>query len=310
MLQKSTFFWFLICAVLSTNNPLEARAQFTADQEKSVSIIYNKWFSKPLHAALTSSKWPSVLAGLYANTRISSVHIQAFIKKYSINIDEIQDPLSSFKTFNDFFKRKLKPEARPLSQEPDAIISPADGGVLVIENLGLFKSFTVKGTPFNLEKLLKNKDLAKDFEGSTAFIVRLAPWDYHRMHFPLSGTPSQHTVIHGKYESVHPLVYASGIQPLQINERHLILLKSDTASTIALIPVGALFVGAIKETYTPHQYVTQGDEIGYFTFGGSTIVLLFKAGTITVAPEILRNSADGKETPVKMGQLIAKVTAF
>ncbi len=301
-------FWFVMGAGLSiSNQTLEAHTQFTADQEKSVSIVYNKWFSKPLHAMLTSSKWPSVLSGMYANSRISTLHIPAFIKKYSLNTDEIQDPLSSFKTFNDFFKRKLKPEARPISKEKNAVISPADGEILVIENIGQSDNFPIKGTTFNLEKFLKNKVLAKEFEGGTAIIVRLAPWDYHRIHFPLSGKPSAPKVIHGTYESVHPLVYASGIQPLQINERHLIMFNSDTVSTVALIPVGALFVGAIKETYTPEKQVAQGDEIGYFTFGGSTIVILFEAGTITVAPEILRNSAAGKETSVKMGQHIATV---
>jgi phosphatidylserine decarboxylase len=221
----------------------------------------------------------------------------------------MQDPLTNFKTFNQFFIRKLKPEARPLSQEKDAVISPADGGILVFEHIGQTDKLPIKGTQLNLEKLLNNKDLAQLFEGGTAIIVRLAPWDYHRMHFPLAGFPAKAIIIHGKYESVHPLVFTCGIQPLEINERHLILFETPSASTVALIPVGALFVGAIKETYTPEKPVLPGDELGYFTFGGSTIVMLFKAGTITVLPEILHNSGLGKETQIKMGQLIAHVNA-
>lgn len=301
-----TCFLVVLCVnFMYFNKILKADQHFVYDQEKKVSILYSRWYSWPLHTLLTTSKWPSVFAGFFANSTLSAFFIPGFVQRYSINTAEIENSLNSFKTFNQFFIRTLKKDARPLCKEKNGVISPADGAVLVIKHIGQTDKFPVKGTTFNLEKLLKNPELAQAFQGGTAFIIRLAPWDYHRLHFPLAGYPQAHKVIHGKFESVQPLVYSSGIQPLEVNERHLIMFETQSASTVALIPVGALFVGAITQSYKPEQYVAQGDEIGYFTFGGSTIVMLFKAGTINVLPEILQNSAAGKETPIKMGQLIA-----
>ena len=233
------------------------------------------------------------------------MHIPWFIRQHAIDTSEIEKPISSFKTFNEFFIRTLKKGARPLAHEQNGVISPADGTIVILENLSTHSRFPIKGVTFNLEKLLNDKYLAQEFEGGTAIIVRLAPWDYHRLHFPLAGLPEPAVSIHGRYESVNPLVYGYGVQPLEINERHLIRYHTDAIGTIALIPVGALFVGGIIHTYRPYRHYNKGDEIGYFTFGGSTIVMLFKANTITVLSRISQNSAAGIETPIKMGQLIA-----
>lgn len=283
------------------------QANFDTDQQKSVSTLYSCWYSKPLHYLLTSNKWASVVAGSLANTRLSSWYVPRFVKHYNLQESDFENPLKSYKTFNEFFVRKLKPGVRSVTLEENEVASPADGAVLVIEHIGESTAFPIKGVTFDLENLLKNKALAQEFHGGTAFVIRLAPWDYHRLHFPLSGVPTVHSVIHGKLESVHPFVYSCGIQPLTVNERHLTLFKTAWAGTVALIPVGALFVGAITETYTPNKFYNKGDEMAYFSFGGSTIVVLFKKDTITVSQEILERSAQGKETPVKMGQSIATV---
>jgi len=147
----------LITVIFFSNFQVKADSQFDAHQQKTVSIIYDKWYSRPLHTLLTTTKWPSVIAGSFANSRLSALHIPGFIKQYSINVSEIEKPLSSFKTFNEFFIRTLKPESRPFSQEKNVVISPADGAILVIEHIGQTDNFPVKGTTFNLEKLLKSE---------------------------------------------------------------------------------------------------------------------------------------------------------
>ena len=155
--------------------------------------------------------------------------------------------------------------------------------------------------------MLNNDKLTEQFEGGTAIVIRLAPWDYHRFHFPLDGIPSAPRVVAGRFDSVSPTVYRAGIQPLEIIERHIVEFRTDKASTVAIVLVGALFVGVIVETYSPGTKQLQGDEMGYFEYGGSTMVMLFQKGTITVASELIAASAEGKETPVKMGEVIGHV---
>lgn len=278
-----------------------------AKQRKSVEKLYSKWYSDPLHHTLTKKSRASRLAGKWAKSKISKPKIVKFIKQYKINVNEMAVPVASFKTFNDFFIRKLKPGARPIPTDPTAIMSPADGSILVMQNLHKNSLYPTKTVTLSAAKMLGDERLAQLFEGGTAIIVRLAPWDYHRLHFPLAGVPGAPRVITGKFESVSPAVYQAGIQPLEINERHIIKFQSDKASTMAIVLVGALFVGAIVETYTPGVHYKQGDEMGYFEYGGSTMVMLFQKDTIRVAPEIVKASAEGKETPVKMGQVIGHV---
>jgi phosphatidylserine decarboxylase len=279
----------------------------TKNTPLSLRFLYRTSLGTIIRYGLTKP-WFSSLAGFYCNQSMSKYHIKSFIKENNINISEAQEPVDSFKTFNDFFIRKLKPEARPINQNPEIIIAPADGNVMIFENSTQKMRFPIKQSNFNLEQFLGNKELAKSFESGTIMIFRLAPWDYHRFHFPTDCIPSKPQIIHGNYESVNPIVYYTGIQPLTENERHLYVLKTEDCDDISMVSVGALCVGKIKETYIPLQNYIKGDEAGYFCFGGSTLVLLFKQGTIEVSKEILNNSKQGIETPIKMGDVIAKVT--
>lgn len=217
-------------------------------------------------------------------------------------MEESEKSLHEFTSFNDFFTRTLKKDARPIDPDIFHITSPADGTILVMENITLNDTpFVIKQARFNLIQFLGNPELAQQYEGGTLVVIRLAPHDYHHFHFPLDCTPSPAHRINGIYESVDPLVYSNGIQPLQHNERRLYLLESVQAGTVAMMSVGALCVGKIKETYIPQMTYRKGDQAGYFLFGGSTVVLVFKPGTITINDSIKQASMVGIETPIKMG---------
>ena len=292
---------------ISPEMPSQWLMDRNAKQRKSVEKLYKKWYRGPLHYILTKKSKASRLAGRWAKSKRSRHYIGRFVKNYAINVDEIAQPLESFRTFNDFFTRTLKPGARPLPTDPTAIISPADGNALVMKNINENSLFPTKTVSLSTRKMLGDDNFARLFHGGTAIIIRLAPWDYHRVHFPLSGTPEIPRVIPGRFESVSPAVYQAGIQPLEINERHIIRFQSDRASIMAIGLVGALFVGAIVETYTPDKKYKQGEEMGYFEYGGSTMVLFFQKDTIKVIPEIKADSKEGLETPVKLGQVIGHV---
>lgn len=269
-----------------------------------LNFLYENSIGKIIRWGLTK-KWFSSVAGFYCNRAISKYHIKSFIKNHNIDITQAQKSLKDFTCFNDFFIRTLKPEARPLSKDPSTLISPADGHIIIIENITNSLHFPVKESGFNLAHFLANQELATQFEGGTLMIFRLAPWDYHRFHFPLDCTPAQPQTISGIYESVNPLVYYTGIQPLTENERHLYLLQSTSCGTVAMVSVGALCVGKIIDTYQPYKKYQKGDEVGYFCFGGSTLVLVFPKGSIKVSEEIIKNSQEGKETSILMGAPIA-----
>ena len=190
--------------------------------------------------------------GIFQSTRLSKLRIKPFIKEFNINVDEIEKPVKAYKTFNEFFIRKLKPGARTIDERPMVVVSPADCSLSAIADVSATKHFMIKGTGFTVPAFLNNKALAQEYTDGTLLIFRLAPEDYHRFHFPINCTPSKPITIDGIYDSVNPVVYKTGFQPLVTNERHLVTLTSDLFSPVLMVIVGAMCVGKIVETYKPH----------------------------------------------------------
>ena len=248
--------------------------------------------------------WVAKLLGRYYNSTRSCKHIAPFIQQFNIEMSEFLVPSQGYQSFNEFFIRPFKPGARIIAQSPHGAIAPSDCKVYAIPNITTNTHFFVKHQLFNLEQFLGSSQLAQTFQSGTLFMFRLAPYDYHRFHFPVDCTPSKPSVIKGILESVNPLVFYRGIQPLITNERHCILLETNTHGTVAMIPVGAMMVGSIQYTYTAHKHYKKGDETGFFAFGGSTVVLLFKQNTITPRADFIKNSLQGFETAVTMGEAI------
>ena len=234
--------------------------------------------------------------GFFADNSISRFAIPLFIKKYNIALDEIEK--KTFCSLNDFFTRTLKPGSRPIKNH---IVSPADGIITVYQNIQPTTSLLVKNQRFDLQSFLGPSINASAFYGGTVAIIYLAPHNYHRYHAPFDCTPLKAVRIPGRYESVSYLAYTNGIDPLVENERQLIVLDSNTL----MVTVGALCVGRITQTYTPNISLKKGQEMGYFSFGGSTVVLVFKPNTVRFDATLTQNS-----TPILMGQTIAKYTNF
>lgn len=248
----------------------------------------------------------SKIGGSFANLKLSRYFIKSFIKRNKINMSDYVVPDSGYQTFNEFFYRKLKLNKRIIDSDLNSVISPADSKLLVIPEINAQTYFFVKTCKFDFEKFLQNRALANEFYGGTMFLFRLAPENYHRFHFPFDCIASQPKLINGKLESVNPIVYKSGVQPLTENERHLIILDSEKFGKVLFVPVGAMLVGKITETYDSEKFHKKGDEIGYFAFGGSSIVMIFKKGVITPDENFIQNSLHDRETAVRMGHRIDK----
>ena len=245
----------------------------------------------------------SLMGWLY-DTRWSKRFIEPFIKSLAIATDELEKPVEAYRTFNEFFSRKLKPGTRIIEGPATTLSSPADGKLLVVDDVSTTATFFVKKRPFDLPRVLSDSILADQFTGCTLLMFRLAPPDYHRFHFPADGTVILSKRISGYLESVNPLVFKFGYQPLTTNERHLVLLQTEHFGVIAIIIVGAMMVGSINLTFDPMAHHRKGDEMGYFAFGGSTVIVLIKQGLIIPSDTFLRHSLQGFETEVRMGEAV------
>ena len=232
----------------------------------------------------------------------SADKIMPFVKEYKVDLSIAQQ--QRFKSFNDFFIRQLKPEARPIVADSLAIASPADGKILAYENVNN-SDFYIKGFRFNVDSFLNDKELSKKYEDGAMIVFRLAPPDYHRYHFPVSGvTGSSNTKIDGDYYSVNPLALRKKAEIFWLNKREYGIIKSPIFGDVAMVEVGATMVGSMIQTYTGTT-VKKGQEKGYFKFGGSTVVLLFEKDQIKIDEDLLTNTSRGLETTIKMGEQIA-----
>ncbi len=270
-----------------------------------LNFFYKNFMGRLIRLPMTYV-WFSQFGGAFADSSISRYFIKSFIKRNKIDMSDYIVPEGGYKTFNEFFYRKLKPNRRIIDSDSNSIISPADSKLLVIPEINIQTYFFVKACKFDLESFLQDQDLANEFSGGTLFLFRLAPENYHRFHFPFDCVASLPHRIKGKFESVNPVVYKSGIQPLTENERHLIVLDSEKFGKVLFVPVGAMLVGKVVETYDPKKFNKKGDEVGFFAFGGSSIVMVFKKGAVIPDETFIQNSLHDRESAVRMGHKINK----
>lgn len=274
----------------------------TPPAEGLLKFLYDNPFGKTAILPIVKRKFLSEIYGRKMDSPSSIKNIQPFIDNLNIDMSESKKSIEEFESFNDFFYRKLNPKARPIGE---GIVSPGDGRMLAFSDLNSINSFFIKGREFKLSEFLQDKELAKKYEGGTLIILRLAPNDYHRFHFPFNGTPSPIKKIKGSYFSVSPYALASNFTKVFCeNKREICTLNTQNKGDLLIIPIGATMVGSIIETYKPNEAINKGDEMGFFAFGGSTVVLLAESGKLTIDEDILVNTVNKMETFVKMGEQI------
>ncbi len=244
----------------------------------------------------------SKLYGFFQKTSISRYKVIPFIKKFDVDTSEFLEPVSSFCCFNDFFIRRLKPEARPIVQEENKAILPTDARYLVFSDVREVPHFFVKGKKFSLKELLKNEELVAKYQAGSMVIARLCPVDYHRFHFPCRATPGQPRLINGALFSVNPLALKRNIKILSENKRVITTLITSHFGDLLYIEIGATHVGSIHQTFQAHKMYEKGDEKGYFSFGGSCLILLFEPNRIRFDQDLLESSARSQEVRGLMGQ--------
>ena len=272
---------------------------------KTMYFLYgNKRVGKLNLFLLFKRKYLSQFGGLMMQWSYSKRKIPVFIKEHQLNMDEFVVPEKGYKNFNQFFYRKLKSKKRVIEK---GVVSPADGKIVVFNQINDCYNFYIKDCSFNLITFLKDEHLAQKYNGGSMAIIRLAPADYHRFHFPFDGIPSESKKIKGYYYSVSPLALKQNMRIFCENKREYSTLKTNKLGDILICEVGATLTGSIKQTYTPNQPVKKGDEKGHFAFGGSTVVLLFERNKIQFNQDLVDNTNNGYETAIKMGEQIAEI---
>lgn len=231
----------------------------------------------------------------------SKEKIAPFIDQYGLDSDEFLDEVDSFKNFNEFFYRKLKPTARPVDPDPSLAVFPADGRHLCIPDLSTAQGLFVKGAMFSLPELLADAELAARYRNGSLLLSRLCPVDYHRYHFPVSGTPGKSRLINGPLYSVNPIALRQNIRILAMNKRSITELETERFGKVLLLEIGATCVGSICQTYAPAYSVQKGAEKGYFKFGGSSTITIFEPGRIEFDNDLIENSLQHRELYARVG---------
>ncbi|KAG2747889.1 hypothetical protein P692DRAFT_20848943 [Suillus brevipes Sb2] len=247
----------------------------------------------------------SIKQGAKYDSPESARDIPSFIEFHGLKVDEILEPISSFKTFNDFFYRKLKPSARPTESpdDPRRLVSAADCRLMVFETVSEATKLWIKGREFSIARLLGDayREEAERYVGGPLAIFRLAPQDYHRFHVPVDGRIGEMRDVKGEYYTVNPQAIRSALDVYGENVRKIVPIDSPQFGRVMVVCVGAMMVGSIKITVEEGQDVKRGQELGYFAFGGSTIVVLFERGAVEWDEDLVINGRACLETLVRVG---------
>lgn len=231
-----------------------------------------------------------------SNPIVKNFLIKKFIKHFKVDLSEaaITD-YKEFKTFNDFFTRKLKDNARSICLDNNSIVSPADGFLGQFGKINAGELIQAKGKLYTAETLLANKEQSELFANGSFATIYLAPHNYHRIHMPITGSLESMTYIPGKLFSVNPSV-CNTVENVFANNERVVAVFNTEIGKIAIVLVGAIIVGGISTVWhgsiTPphtneiktwrysnssnqHIKLSKGEEMGLFNVG-STVVMLFE----------------------------------
>lgn len=244
----------------------------------------------------------SIKQGKKYDDPASKSQIQAFIEFHGLDMSEVLLPVEEFKNFNEFFYRALKPDALPCSapDNPHIVVSPADCRSVVFNSIADATGIWVKGREFTIKRLLGDAYPldAPRYENGALGIFRLAPQDYHRFHIPVDGILQEPRTIAGEYYTVNPMAIRSALDVYGENVRVICPIDTEIYGRVMVICVGAMMVGSTVITRKEGEHVKRAEELGYFKFGGSTIVLLFEEGKMMFDADLVDNSNTALETLV------------
>lgn len=283
---------------------VDRKGNMTEVADKSQGLMA-KMYSSPVTRALmkvVTMPWISRAGGFLLETKASAAFIDRFADKNGIDIFDYEN--KEYRSFNDFFTRKIKKGRRLIDRSENTLVCPSDGKVTAYE-IARSDMFVIKNSVYTVGSLLRDIKLADKFAGGYAVIIRLTPDDYHRYIYPCDGVKSHDRVIKGELNTVRPIM--NEFTPVfKENCREYCMIRSPRFGDIIQMEVGALMVGKITNHERGKAAVSKGEEKGMFEFGGSTIVLLLEKDKAAVCSDIIAATKQGYEMKLRQGEVIAE----
>lgn len=256
-------------------------------------ILPQQWLSRVM-LTLTNWRWRPW----------KNLQINCFIQRYGVDMQEAEHTnVEAYEHFNAFFTRSLRDDARPIAPETETLVGPVDGRVSQAGAIHNDSIIQAKGHDYAIGQLLAgDQTLANIFTNGAFATLYLAPRDYHRVHMPCDGRLQRMIHVPGRRFAVNPTSVA-GIDHLFARNERVVSLFATPAGSMALVMVGALFVGSLQTVWTGrlsargrgeiqnYDYrnarisLAKGEEMGRFNMG-STVILLFPAGRTQWHPAV------------------------
>ncbi len=271
----------------------------------------------PQHALSSMVHWLTT----WENTWLTPFVIRQFVRLYDIDLSEAQriNP-EDYQSFNDFFTRSLKVDARPIEGGENVLVSPADGKISQTSDILRNQLIQAKGFQYSLEALVGGDiALANQFHDGQFAVIYLSPRDYHRIHAPTDAKLLSMMYVPGDLFAVNPATVRTVPELFARNERLVLSFETDSGLMV-LVMVGAIFVGSMETVFAgkitpPYNNTLQywdyrgrgihfhkGEEIGRFNMG-STVVMLHSKDSVKGLTAHVEN------TPVRLGQAIATLAS-
>ena len=267
------------------------------DSSNSLSFFYGNVFGRIL-LKLFITKTFSSLTGMYMNSKLSLPRIKRTVNKYNVPLVDYEN--KKYKSFNEFFTRKIIVYKRPIASNPGILISPCDS-VLSVYSINKDLTLKIKDSYYSIDTLVE-KDILNNYIGGYALVFRLGEDNYHRYCYIDNGKQGKNISIKGKYHTVQPISLKT-YNFYKTNNREYTVLDTESFGKVVEVEIGAMCIGKIRNLYENYKF-KKGEEKGYFEFGGSTIVLLVKKNKVIIDKDILDNSDRNIETIVKYGERI------
>jgi phosphatidylserine decarboxylase len=241
--------------------------------------------------------------------------VRAFVRVYDVDLSEVDMPDGGFRTFDEFFTRRLVEGARVVDPDPQALVSPADGRMEDLGEITQSGELMVKGQPYTVADLLGDEEAAAAYEGGRYFVVYLSPRDYHRVHAPTCGSVQYVRYVPGTLFPVNRIGTDHISQLFARNERLAIVQESGVHGGVTTIMVGAIGVGRIGLSFDDVQtnrgdapgvrsyadspiLLDRGEELGVFHMGSTVIVMTLPGCELEIIAEAGASA--------RMGECMAK----
>ena len=270
----------------------------STNQDRFLRFLYTNRLGRSLLKIMISEKVTNLIEW-YMNTRISTLKIDGFIKENHIRISDYEKKF--YKNYNEFFTRKIKKNKRPVDMRENVLVSPSDGKVTVFP-ISDRLIVNIKNIDYSVKSLLLDRELSEEMEGGWLYVIRLTVDNYHRYSYPDSGYQYENYYIPGVFHTVNPVALENTSVFAQ-NCRAYTIIDSVHFGRLIQMEVGAMGVGRIVN-HKESDFVNKGEEKGYFEFGGSTICLFVTKDGARPDEDIIKNTEEGCETLVKLGEHI------